>query len=177
MKSLLSPVLSAQQCASCRFCCTFLRSEAWETPVFSEKELLTLSASYGPLSVLRRDGAFTYDLSAYWLRHGPDSYAPCPFLDKDRGCMRDEAHKPFDCKIWPLRVMRMESGSVVIVLDTACRVLDASHTEQMKDFVVGSAAEEIAREAFRNPSMIKDYSGGLPVLLDITHLMKTHPQS
>ena len=43
--------------------------------------------------------------------------------------------------------------------------------------LANSVEEEIAREASRNPSMIKDYSGGLPVLLDITHLMKTHPQS
>ena len=45
--------------------------------------------------------------------------APCYFLDSKSGCSLSEDEKPFDCKIWPLRVMKKEE-QYVITLSQSC---------------------------------------------------------
>lgn len=43
MTSLLLPILSTSQCASCKFCCSFAEFEEWEAPLFSEEKVAALT--------------------------------------------------------------------------------------------------------------------------------------
>jgi Fe-S-cluster containining protein len=165
MKSLLSPVLSAGQCASCKFCCTFAAFEAWETPLFSKDDVEYLTKKYGAFPVRKTgNNSYTLDLSGYWKMHGEKEYAPCPFLDKEHGCILAEEEKPFDCKIWPLRIMRKEE-EYVIALTPTCRELNKLPLECIKQLVNDEdTADIIFEEAEKMPDIIKEYREGFPML-------------
>lgn len=167
MKSLLSPILSAEQCAACRFCCTFAAFEAWETPLFSKENVERISKAHGPFPI-RKAGpdSFTLDLSSWWKEHGEKEYAPCPFLDSERGCILPEEEKPFDCKIWPLRVMRKE-GKLVIALTPTCREINKIPLERVRSLVQDEGLGNIIfAEAEKMPDMIKEYHEGFPILME-----------
>jgi hypothetical protein len=167
MKSLLSPVLTAGQCASCKFCCTFTAAEAWETPLFSREKLERISETYGTFPV-RKAGicSYTLDLSTYWEKHGKKEYAPCPFLDPQHGCILPEGKKPFDCKIWPLRIMR-KNGKHVIALTPTCEEINKVPLERIRSLVEDEGVGKIIfDEAEKMHDIIKDYHEGFPVLME-----------
>jgi hypothetical protein len=166
MKSLLSPILTAGQCAACKFCCSFAAFEAWETPLFSKENVQRISKTYGSFSVRKAgSSSYTLDLSLWWKEHGEKEYAPCPFLDPQQGCILPEEEKPFDCKIWPLRVMRKD-GNLVIVLTPTCVQINKIPIARVKDLVENERTGKIIfEEARKMPDMIKEYHEGFPVLM------------
>ncbi len=105
---MLSKVLEKSTCAKCKFCCSFRRCSLWETPLFPENTV----------EKLERHGSYQFDMNddngKYGRMHLQDSYntddeneeVPCFFLDPDKGCTLSYEDKPFDCKIWPLRIMK-----------------------------------------------------------------------
>ena len=166
MKSLIAPLLNAEQCAACKFCCTFAAFEAWETPLFSADEVNRISRKYGPFSVKQtEDGAFTLDLSSYWKINGEKAYAPCPFLDSAKGCVLSDSDKPFDCKIWPLRIMKKDEN-LVIALTPTCREINKLPVETVKQFVLNGAGECIYNTAEQFPAIIKPYKKDFPILME-----------
>ena len=103
---MLTHLLRAQDCAACRLCCHFQRSSAWETPAI-EPELVALYRELNPPPPLmeRVDGSITFA-----LRFPPDdasAEAPCPMLDASSGCTLPREQRPFECRLWPLRLMRV----------------------------------------------------------------------
>jgi hypothetical protein len=167
MKSLLSPILTAEQCASCKFCCSFAAFEAWETPLFSKKNVECISKKYRKFPVRNAgDSSYTLDLSSWWKEYGEKNYAPCPFLDSQRGCILSEEEKPFDCKIWPLRIMR-KNGIYVIALTPTCKEINKVPLNRVKDFVKNDGiGKKIFEEAEKMPDMIKEYHEGFPILME-----------
>jgi Fe-S-cluster containining protein len=167
MKSLLSPILTSGQCASCKFCCSFAAFEAWETPLFSKENIGRISKTYGSFPVKKTGGSsYTLDLSSWWKEHGEKEYAPCPFLDPQCGCMLPEEEKPFDCKIWPLRVMR-KNGQLVIALTPTCEEINKIPLERVKTLIEKKGIGKIIfDEAEKMPDMIKEYREGFPVLME-----------
>ena len=43
---MLSKILSKEECASCKFCCSFRRQSLWETPLFDEKQMNAVLEKY-----------------------------------------------------------------------------------------------------------------------------------
>lgn len=85
----------------------------------------------------------------------------CTALDKNSGCLLDE-DKPFDCKIWPFRVMLLENVRV-ITISPVCPVVIKKPLSALMDFAEKISAVIFA-EAEKNPSMIKPYINGYPIL-------------
>jgi len=168
MKSLLSGILTARQCAACRFCCSFAKFESWETPLFTEQSIQLLSEKYGSFPVKKTGSVYTLDLDPFYKMHTPEEYAPCPFLNSTSGCMLADEEKPFDCKIWPLRIMR--KGSVtVIALTPTCKEINKYPVDAVKKFAEQSGTGAlIYKEAEKMPDMIKPYREGFLVLMEHT---------
>ena len=165
MKSLLAPILSSAQCAKCRFCCSFAAFEAWEAPLFTSESVRHLTDVYGPFPVKKSGSVYTLDFSAYYASHGQKAYAPCPFLDGTSGCILSDSDKPFDCKIWPLRIMH-KGSSTVIALTPTCPEINALPIENVRRFAAGGTGDLIYAESRRMPDMIKQYREGFPVLME-----------
>ena len=98
---MLRNVLKHETCANCRICCSFVKNDVWEAPVFSEQEIEEIEKKG-----IGRDRFLQQEDGNYIARYDFQTDTEillCPCLDEERGCLLGE-HKPFECSIWPLRI-------------------------------------------------------------------------
>lgn len=156
---MLKEILSPKTCAKCRLCCSFDRDDSWENPVISEKtaEIVKEQCKKGEL--------LTYGEKSYRfaLSFNDEGLAYCPALT-EKGCCLDDNAKPFDCKIWPYRVMR-KGDKLVIVLSPVCESMTAMDFSRTKTFGE-KIAKEIFMQAEENPDIIKEYIEGYPIVAE-----------
>ena len=163
---MLSSILSKSDCASCKFCCSFKRSSLWETPVFekalAEKlKLLYKNVKFQPLA--GSSSSFTYDISSSYKTDNAEEEAPCPFLDKNKGCILPPEDKPFDCKIWPLRVVRLPE--LAVALTPTCPAINRQPLQKVRDLAEQGLGKVILDYARKNPDIIKEYSDFLSTII------------
>lgn len=177
---MLSKILSKETCAGCKFCCSFRRCSLWETPLFPEETVKKLG---GKFDMEQKDGC------GYGKMNFDDRYctndtkeeAACPYLDTQKGCILSEEDKPFDCKIWPLRIMRMKDISkregcagggiadesrLVIALTPTCPAINKIDIENVRNLVKEELGSVIYEYARRHPYIVKEYREGFPVLME-----------
>ncbi len=155
---MLSKILSKAECANCRICCSFDSYDIWETPVVTD-EIMQRSLQIDP----RVRFSDISGARLFRMEREPDrDLYFCPMLDHEKGCLLG-SNKPFDCKIWPLRIMRFE-GRRVIVLSPVCPTI---FSRPIKD--IAAAARELApvifEQADKTPEMVKPYIEGYIILL------------
>ncbi len=157
--SLLNKILSKEECANCRICCCFDSSDIWEAPVITRSKADEILEKYNSDQKFHNkdDNYYILDMKK---EKNEDLYY-CSMLDKNKGCiMQDE--KPFDCRIWPFRIMDL-NGTKVITLSPVCPAVKKRSLEELTEF-----AEELApvifNEAKVNPQIIKPYINGYPIL-------------
>lgn len=135
---MLSKILSKSECAACKFCCSFRRQSLWETPVFEWRERLNLLPEY--------------------KTDDPEEEVPCPYLVDVTGCSLSDDKKPFDCKIWPLRVIKNTNKELQIVLEPTCPAISKLSVEQVRSFVNSELKEKILSYASKHPEIVKEDS-------------------
>ncbi len=111
-----------------------------------------------------RGDAFTVDLDGCYRTDDPEEEALCPF--NEQGCVLSAGDKPFDCSIWPLRVMR-RNGGLAICLTPTCPVINEKPLAVMRELVQGEVGDRIAEYARLHPYIIKDYKDGFHVLREL----------
>lgn len=155
---MLRELLNPSECAKCKICCTFDDDDLWETPI-----IMNETAD----DVLRQCNAELKDLGDYKLfsltKSGDDIYY-CSALDRKKGCKLSPEAKPFDCKIWPFRAMKLSGlDRLVITLSPVCPIVK---TRPLKDImrVAQKIAPQIFAEAEKHPFTVKDYIEGYPIL-------------
>lgn len=166
---MLKKILSLEQCASCRNCCVFQEKSRWETPVVSEEKaqmirkklkqencVIPYEKSY-VLASVKRDKV---------LPKGAEPYR-CVALDEEKGCTLTKDEKPFDCSLWPIRVMKKENH-IFIMLARGCHTVDDTFIEKVNKLLLEGLKEQIVKEVINNPDIIKPYSDDYIELCDIT---------
>jgi len=171
---MLSSILSKSTCAACKFCCSFRRQSLWETPLFPPEVAKKLSQPneygvVGEFTQAGRDGQDTQNACCLVLEDkyrtaDPEEEVPCPFLDPQKGCILKGKDKPFDCSIWPLRVMRKD-GKLVVALTPTCPAIGAAPSAKLKELVEGELGETLLEFAKAHPYIVKEYREGFPVLM------------
>ena len=158
---MLSSILSKHQCAACKFCCSFRRQSLWETPLFPLKvvEKLSLPNEYGVVGEFR-DGQII--LGGYKTAD-PEEEVSCTFLDPHRGCILKPEDKPFDCSIWPLRIMDKD-GELVIALMPTCPTIGATPRPELIELVKNGLGAKIFEYVETHPEIIKEYREGFPIV-------------
>jgi hypothetical protein len=158
---MLSKILSRKTCAACKFCCSFRRQSLWETPLFPPEvvEKLSKPNEYGVVGEFH-DGQIV--LGGY-RTDDPEEEVACSFLDPHKGCILKAEDKPFDCSIWPLRVMD-KGGELVIALTPTCPSIGAVPNQALIDLVKNGLGEQIFEYAKAHPYIIKEYREGFPVV-------------
>ncbi len=169
LNNLLWPLLKKEDCASCKFCCSFRRKSLWETPVFGKGVMEELSKLY-PRAKFRRAGksgsSYSFDISGEYKSADPNEEAVCPFLNRQNGCSLPSDLKPFDCKIWPLRVVRLPKASrLAIALTPTCPAINRHPLQKVKDLLADGLGQKIISYARQNPDIIKDYNDFLSRLV------------
>lgn len=138
----------------------------WETPLFERSAVDKLSMRRGSLVPDESLGCVRIDLSECYKGTDEAEEVSCGFLDSEKGCMLSEEDKPFDCKIWPLRIMNRD-GELVIALTPTCPAINEVPTEVMKKLVDDGLGETIAKYATEHPYIVKPYREGFPILMRV----------
>ena len=168
---MLSSLLTKKQCAACKFCCSFRRQSLWETPLFPPEvvEKLSQPNEYGVVGEFRtvddprKSCAGSLVLENNYRTADPEEEVPCTFLDPERGCILKPEDKPFDCSIWPLRIMNKD-GELVIALTPTCPSIGAVPSQALTELVKNGLGEKILAYAKEHPYIIKEYRAGFPII-------------
>ena len=164
---MLSKILSKTSCAACKFCCSFRRQSLWETPLFPPEVAAKLSREneYGVVGEFREvQNAYRLVLENNYRTDDLDEEVPCTFLDPQKGCVLKGEDKPFDCSIWPLRIMNKD-GKLVIALTPTCPSIGATPKPELIELVKNGLGEKIFEYAKTHPYIVKEYKEGFPIIL------------
>ncbi|MCL2109823.1 MAG: hypothetical protein FWH20_10820 [Oscillospiraceae bacterium] len=134
---MLEKILTENDCADCKLCCGFFESEIWEVPV-------------------DRGGEPLYDIS-----YNEKGLYICPELS-NTGCKLG-ADKPFDCKIWPFRVMKLGEFTA-IALSPLCKKVNNLPLSRLTQFVNEHLADKVNARIAKEPAHLKDYVFGYTIL-------------
>lgn len=154
---MLSKILSKSSCAKCRVCCVFDKYDVWETPVINDALRGKIEKSYPEQKFVSKGEKS----SLFIMEPAADGLFYCPMLTETGCALGDE--KPFDCRIWPFRIMRV-GGLRAITLSPVCESVFSLPMKEIFDF-----AKELAPKVFayadENPDIVKDYEEGYPIIL------------
>ncbi len=154
---MLKEILNNKTCARCQICCLFDSSDIWEMPLITPELSERIAKDYPeikmkPVSEKAQCKVFDAD-------YGKDGLAHCPMLT-EKGCaLGDE--KPFDCRIWPFRLMK-KGNLLLLTLSPVCPSVSGLPVDKISEFAQ-KIIPDILAEANRNPEMIKPYEAGYPV--------------
>ena len=156
---MIGKLLSREECAKCRLCCCFDSYDLWETPVIENSTRQRILEDFKP----DQDFLDLEDHSLLKMQKEPDrDLYYCSLLDHDKGCIMG-TEKPFDCRIWPFRVMDL-NGTRVIVLSTVCPVVQTRPLCEIQA-VAKELAPQIFAYADRAPFAVKKYISGYPIMV------------
>lgn len=155
---MLKKILSGKVCAECRLCCIFDRYDIWETPVFTAEIRDRILESRPQTEFVSKDGGFIFKADNI----GENQLFSCPALTEN-GCMLGD-DKPFDCRIWPYRVMEV-GGRRAITIASICNELYNRPLSQLVGYLKEGLAETIFSYADAHPEIVKPYYEGYPVLM------------
>lgn len=155
---MLKGLLSPDSCAQCRLCCVFDRYDVWETPVFTPELRERILAARPETEFIARDGGYMLRVREF----DSEGLFSCPALTPT-GCMLGD-DKPFDCRIWPYRIMEV-GGRRAVTIASICEELYRRPLSELVGFLKKGLAEEIFRYADAHPEIVKPYYEGYPVLM------------
>lgn len=166
---MLSELMSKDTCAACRYCCSFKSTSLWELPTFPEDVIKKLADDKGFKYTLQESHAHSFglfDLKGEYQSANPAEEVPCPFLDRSTGCTLNEKDKPFDCKLWPFRVMRKD-GLLLLTISIACPSIMSWELEQLRSYAQEKLKKPVRAYADEHPYIIKDMMDGYIALVEI----------
>lgn len=160
---MLKKILSTDSCAKCRICCSFVKSDAWETPIIEDKSYNYIinrkeEGNWDRVRLAERGKCHTFEFDFA----DDTEIRLCPMLDDKKGCILGD-DKPFDCKIWSFRVMR-DKENLVIAVASICPELGNPNNwdvNAMRELLIDDGLKDrILEEAKKSPDMIKDMEEG-----------------
>lgn len=152
---MLKKLLSPARCAECRLCCGFVDSDKWEIPLLAGVQERASAEKFGATTEIPGTNSAVYCMEF----HG-NEVIMCPAAS-ERGCMLG-AERPFDCRIWPFRVMEL-NGSRVITLSPVCPASLEMKVGEVSEFVNSGFAEILFEHARNYPETVKPYLDGYPI--------------
>ncbi|MDR2558020.1 MAG: hypothetical protein LBC86_00520 [Oscillospiraceae bacterium] len=143
---MLNRILSEADCAECKLCCGFYESEIWEVPVIDDGLAALISDEY--------EFDFINGNRVFKINYDEKGLCVCPALSKN-GCKLGMS-KPFDCKLWPFRAMKL-GDSVVITISPLCKKVNGESLSKLVQFVNSDLTEKIKARVQKYPEQIKEY--------------------
>lgn len=166
---MLKAVLSPSDCARCGFCCSFRRQSLNLTPCFAKETVAEIGRLY-PEARFKTlaNGAITIDIADNYCTNDSEEEVLCYFNRK--GCILPQHLKPFDCKLWPFRLMKGGNGLVLALVPT-CPWIEKSDLSKLRATAL-TVAKEAMEYARTHPEVVieyrTDYQIVIPVLEEST---------
>lgn len=133
-----------------------------------EPELINKLQLFHVELLKRHDGSYTFKLP--FKTTNDDETANCPVLDPIYGCRLPREQRPFECRLWPLRVMRLSTGMAVLGCYDACPALDAATFEKLSNYAHAALRSTIIDYAKRFPQTIRPYDCHYRILENLPEL-------
>ena len=159
---MLKNILSGSTCAKCRICCIFDNYDLWVTPVVSDELYEKLLKEYPGTEFLPKGKSRIFKCVPDVI-NGEELFI-CPMLDHKTGCKLGD-DKPFDCRIWPYRVMEL-GGKLVISMASICPTMYEKPLKKLvEELHRDGLADKIFSHADTHPDIVKPYDNGYPILV------------
>ena len=156
---MLKNILKSSDCAACRICCVFDKYDIWESPVLDSELKDRVSKRFPELSFVKKGDGWLFRMT-----ESDDELFYCPALDHSTGCILGE-DKPFDCKIWPYRIMELGGKKVISIASICPTMYSKPLSELCEELDKNGLAEKIFAFAEAHPYIIKPYEKGYPILM------------
>ncbi|MDR2840977.1 MAG: hypothetical protein LBV75_06915 [Paludibacter sp.] len=151
---MLKELISSQTCAKCRFCCTFDSSDAWELPVIDGQLAQTSALQHCRFDVKN-------SVCKFAPQYNSEGLFACPMLTEN-GCRLGD-NKPFDCRLWPLRVMTA-GNYYLLTLSPNCPATSQHSLTTIIEFIEKHNIAQIAFDnAQQHSQALHHYIDGYPV--------------
>lgn len=157
---MLTGIFTPTDCAACKLCCNFHRSSAWETPALTEEQIFLLQELCVPLEK-RADGTTSFYL--HFETESQDEVANCPMLNPCSGCMLPREQRPFECRIWPVRIMK-HNNTLVVGIYEKCPALTNGGFEKLKEHTLEKLLPQILDYAQRHPRAVRDFDSAYKII-------------
>ncbi len=102
-------------------------------PYLSKTNRLDLQAEGIAYSVPRPEGGSSFDLDFTLCKCAEDSLN-CPLLDTETGCRWPRAKRPWECLLWPLRLMKQGTGHVLAYYRN-CPAMTKTAVQQLQELL------------------------------------------
>ncbi|MBR1485735.1 MAG: hypothetical protein IJ597_00585, partial [Synergistaceae bacterium] len=152
--SLCEVYIPPEECAKCRFCCSYRRCSLWETALIDEELLEKLKKRYPDAKFKFVNGYYTVDLDGLYKTDDPEEEALC-YFNNGKGCILGE-DKPFECRVWPLRVLKKDRD-LVIAFSDGCPVFARKSMSEIRELLSGGLGKKLLDYAKKFPAFIKEY--------------------
>lgn len=159
---MLTHIFTPTSCAHCRLCCNFRPQSAWETP-FLEPALAEKLEEQGIPLCTRAAGSRS--IALHFHTDSPDAVCNCPLLNPASGCTLPRSERPFECRVWPLRLMHDATGTLCIGCYTACPALaDSSTRRKLVSYATGELLPTLLGYAQKFPQSIRPLDSGYTLI-------------
>lgn len=158
MYTMIKKLLENSTCAQCRMCCIFDRYDVWETPLFDEITMKRVKSAVPDAEFAKKGNGYVLNVGKIT---GEELFS-CPAL-AENGCILGD-NKPFDCRIWPFRIMYFD-GCRVIAVSSLCESVHGQSHDKLRAFLKEGLAKEIFAYADKFPEAVHEYYDNYSILL------------
>ncbi len=163
---MLSSIISPQSCAQCRLCCHFERGSAWEMPYLEPSLVEDYELDGVEITPPREEGGRSFVMD--FCRCAQGGSEPCPMLDPSSGCVREQQQRPFECLIWPLRVMEYEGRAAVTYFRDCPALASQEARAALRDLVIEQGLGGRIREFYdEHPRCCRQYRASYEYVGDL----------
>lgn len=150
---MLKAILSAETCGKCRGCCYFDKTDLWEVPLITSDTAEYIKDNFESINLKKNNSLFSFDIPNLF----DDELFICPMLTEN-GCILGD-NKPFDCRIWPFRLMKNKNGNVSIAVSKYCKPVSEMSQKILENFLISSELVSLIKE-YKNsyPESVKEFS-------------------
>jgi Fe-S-cluster containining protein len=150
-------LLTPDDCAKCRLCCYFSQYEIWETPAIDDELKRYVNEKFPDVRFINSENCSYFAL----VKRDNTEFFNCPVLTQT-GCTLGK-DKPFECAVWPFRIMRFDDKFVISV-SALCKPMMRNSLEDILKTLENGLENALISHAGKNPFMIKNYTDGYPIL-------------
>ena len=154
---MLENILCSKDCAACQICCKFEPDELIDAPTFSKGEMLKALSQKDDILFIKKRNVYQIVLEPWKGKY------ICPLLTPIGCSLNDD--RPFDCKAWPLYLMKKDEKYVVTLTDD-CPVVSKKSMTMIYSCIDNVFLDECRRIICKYPEMITNYNRNMKILYE-----------
>lgn len=107
-------ITKSSHCLICRGCCYFRTEDQYFGPIMTDKELQTTKSQYPTLQFTvkkHRQSNNIFQINLISSRR--PGYLVCPLYNQDNGKCRIYLHRPLDCSLWPIMLVKTHQPNLI----------------------------------------------------------------